>query len=88
MSVLGEVDWVQNVRWAERVRLSRRRRAEDFRATEISAEEAGPLLRAFVGAVPDYFVQPYFRVSEEDDAAAFVAEARYHPVFRLRASCP
>ncbi len=45
-------DWVQNVRAAGEVTLSRGRTQERARVVELSAEEARPLLRAFPGEVP------------------------------------
>ena len=45
-------DWVQNVRAANEVTLSRGRKQERVRMVELSAEEAGPLLRVWPTEVP------------------------------------
>lgn len=45
-------DWVRNVRAAGEVTLERGRNTERVRMVELSAEEAGPVLRAFPEEVP------------------------------------
>ena len=45
-------DWVENVRAANEVTLSRGRKQERVRMVELSAEEAGPLLRVWPTEVP------------------------------------
>ena len=85
-SAFGEVDWVRNLRAAGVASISRGRQRETLRAAELSAEEAGPVIRGILksptfGAV----IRPYFRVALDAPLAAFIHEARRHPVFELAA---
>jgi deazaflavin-dependent oxidoreductase (nitroreductase family) len=77
----GSVGWVLNARAAGRVRLSRGRRAEDFRVDEVSAQEAAPILQMYLRKVR--IVRPYFDAAPDDPLEVFVAEASRHPVFRV-----
>jgi deazaflavin-dependent oxidoreductase (nitroreductase family) len=78
----GSVGWVQNARAAGHVRLSRGRNAEDLRVDEVCAQDAAPILQAYVRKVR--IVRPYFDAAPDDPLEAFVAEASRHPVFRLQ----
>jgi deazaflavin-dependent oxidoreductase (nitroreductase family) len=77
----GTVSWVRNARIAGQVTLSRGRRSETAGVAELSAEEAAPILRAYVAQVP--ITRPYFDALPEAPAEAFAAETRHHPVFRI-----
>lgn len=70
------------VRAEPRVSLRRGRRSEQVTATELSAEEAAPVLRAYLERVP--VTRPYFDVGVTSPLEAVVAEAHRHPVFALR----
>ena len=77
----GAVGWVRNVRASGEVELSHGRHSQRFRATEVEAEEAAPVLRAYVRKLR--VVRPYFNARPDDPLDAFTAEAKRHPVFRL-----
>ena len=75
----GDVAWVRNVRAAGSVELRRGRVTERCLAREATAEEAVPVLRAYLRQVR--IVRPYFDVTLASPDAAFAAEAPRHPVF-------
>ena len=77
----GEVSWVQNARAAGRVWLQRGRRREECQIAEVSATEAGPVLRDYVSIEP--ITGPFFDAPVNAPVAAFAAEAAKHPVFSL-----
>lgn len=77
----GVVSWVRNVRANGRVTLGRRSQRHEYAGREVSAAEAGPVLKAYVRVATA--TRPYFRATLHDDVAAFVAEADEHPVFEL-----
>src|SRR3954447_2127929 len=77
----GPVSWVHNARAAGRVTLSRRGDRRDYTVREVSATEAGPVLKRYIriaGAT-----RSYFAASKDSPVSAFVAEAGHHPVFEL-----
>lgn len=77
----GPVSWVHNARTAGRVTLTRRGERQDYTVREVSATEAGPVLKRYVriaGAT-----RPYFAASPDSPVADFTAEADDHPVFEL-----
>jgi deazaflavin-dependent oxidoreductase (nitroreductase family) len=77
-------DWVRNVRAAGEVTLSRGRKQERVRMVELSADEAGPLLRAWPSEVPTGvgFMKRSGLV-EEGRPEEFEALAGICPVFRF-----
>ncbi len=87
-SPFGEVNWVRNLRAAGEATLTRGRHAERVLATELSPEQAGPILR---DALAPYlrsrlaarFARRFFAVQRDSDLAAYVAEAGRHPMFEL-----
>ena len=82
----GEVGWVRNARAAGRVTLRRGRTSETLTVTEVSPEEAVPVLREYLALRPvRQRVQPYFDVTPESSDEEFAADAAHHPVFELRA---
>ena len=77
----GPVPWVLNARAAGRVSLRRRGRVGMYAVREVSADEAGPVLRKYVriaGAT-----RTYFAANVDSPVADFTAEAHQHPVFAL-----
>jgi deazaflavin-dependent oxidoreductase (nitroreductase family) len=76
----GEVSWVRNVRAAGQADLLRGGRIEHIRPRAATAEEAVPVLRAYLGQLRRV-VGPYFDVTPDSPDAAFAAEAPRHPVF-------
>ena len=77
----GEVGWVHNARAAGGVSLRRGRDVRQWGVREVGAEEAGPILKQYVGGAP--IVLPFFDADRGAPPAAFAAEADRHPVFEL-----
>lgn len=77
----GEVGWVRNVRANPDMTISRGRRTERLRAVEVPADEAAPVIKAYLELMP--IVRPYSDLSPQDDLDAFASGAAAHPVFRL-----
>jgi len=78
----GEVAWVRNARAAGQAELLRGSSAERITLREATAEEAAPVLRAYLRQLR-FVVGPYFDVTPSSPDAAFAAEAPRHPVFLL-----
>lgn len=81
VSPYGTVSWVHNARAAGRVSLARRGQRADYAVRELSAEEAGPVLKRYV--VVATATRPYFDADKSAPVEDFVAEADRHPVFEL-----
>jgi len=73
VSPYGESDWVRNLRAAGQGELSRRGRAEVFRAVEVPAGQRGPVIARY-REVAGRVVGPVF---------AKLPDVRDHPVFRI-----
>lgn len=91
VSVYGDVNWTRNLRAAGEGVLTTGSRRECIIATELTPEAAArvleevtiPLLYSnLVGS----FLRPYFKVGPGASAAAFVEEARRHPIFEVRSA--
>ena len=83
-SPFGEVNWVRNLRAAGRATLTRGRRTEEVLAIELSPAEAAPIFQWVLAtvSVPGP-IRAYYAVTPESPLAAFEAEARRHPMFRI-----
>lgn len=77
----GVTSWVHNARAAGEVTLTRGRRSQTVRATELGPEQSVPVLRRYLREVP--VTRPYFDVTLDSGDEEFMAEAPRHPVFRL-----
>ena len=77
----GPVSWVRNARAAGQVTVSRRGVARTCAIRELTAAEAGPVLKQYVRLAPA--TRPYFSAGIDSPAESFVAEADRHPVFEL-----
>jgi deazaflavin-dependent oxidoreductase (nitroreductase family) len=77
----GEVQWVRNARSNPRVTVRYGREEHEYHAREVTAGEAGPVLRRYVHVAPK--ARSAFRAAPDDPVDAFVAEADRHPVFEL-----
>jgi deazaflavin-dependent oxidoreductase (nitroreductase family) len=77
----GAVSWVHNARAAGRVSLARRGDRRDYVIREVSAAEAGPVLKRYVAVATA--TRPYFGADKDAPIEDFVAEADRHPVFEL-----
>jgi deazaflavin-dependent oxidoreductase (nitroreductase family) len=77
----GAVPWVLNARASGDVGLSRRGKSRRFVVREVSAEEAGPVLKRYAAVATAS--RPYFGADKDAPVDAFTAEADKHPVFEL-----
>jgi hypothetical protein len=77
----GEVSWVRNARASGQVSLARRGDRHDYAVREVSAQEAGPVLKRYVAIATA--TRPYFQAQKDSPVGEFVAEADRHPVFEL-----
>ncbi|HVW48458.1 MAG TPA: nitroreductase family deazaflavin-dependent oxidoreductase [Solirubrobacterales bacterium] len=79
----GHTQWVRNMRVSGGGRLRLGRKTEDFKATELSAEEAVPVLRAYLKKWK-WEVGAFFDGTGPDSSDAELLQiAPDHPVFRL-----
>lgn len=77
----GIVSWVRNARADQRVVVRRRLERRDYTVREVSAREAGPILKKYVQiATP---TRPYFQAHKDAPVADFITEGDRHPVFEL-----
>jgi deazaflavin-dependent oxidoreductase (nitroreductase family) len=77
----GPVSWVHNARAAGRVTLRRRRDTREYAVREVAAQEAGPVLKRYVGIATA--TRAYFQAAKDAPVEDFVAETDRHPVFEL-----
>jgi deazaflavin-dependent oxidoreductase (nitroreductase family) len=77
----GPVSWVHNARAAGRVSLTRRRDTRYYTIREVSADEAGPVLKRYARLAPS--ARSYFQATKDSPVEDFTAEADRHPVFEL-----
>lgn len=78
----GVVDWVRNLRAAGEAILTRGRRAEEIRATELPSGEAGLVLKGLIETGNP--IGRYFGVTVESSQEEFEHATISHPVFRLQ----
>jgi deazaflavin-dependent oxidoreductase (nitroreductase family) len=78
----GDVAWVRNARAAGEVELRRAGTAQRWQASEATATDAVPVLRAYLTRFRR-IVGAYFDVTPASPDDAFAAEAARHPVFSL-----
>lgn len=81
VSMLGECNWVRNVRAAEGRATLRRLRARPVKLVELPVAERAAVIRQYVRKVPG--ARPHISVDRHEAAAAFEAIAANHPVFRV-----
>lgn len=81
VSPYGEVSWVKNARVSGEVTLARGSKQETLKLQELPAQEAAPILKAYITA--NTITRQYFTVTLESPMEAFEAEASAHPVFEL-----
>lgn len=77
----GAVSWVHNAHAAGWVTLHRRGHHVRCAVREVGPEEAGPVLKEYVGLARP--TRPYFDAAPDAPVEQFVAEAGRHPVFEL-----
>ncbi|MCU1369046.1 MAG: hypothetical protein JWO77_240 [Ilumatobacteraceae bacterium] len=79
----GDVGWVLNARAAGQVELRHGHDVSTARIREVTAVEAGPVLKQYVAVASA--TRPYFRAEKTAPISEFIAEAHLHPVFELTA---
>jgi hypothetical protein len=84
VSMLGESNWVRNVRAADGRAVLRRSRSEAVRLIEVPVRDRAPVLRRFVAASPG--ARAHIPVSRRAPVAEFEALAADLPVFRITAA--
>jgi deazaflavin-dependent oxidoreductase (nitroreductase family) len=77
----GRVAWVHNARAAGQVSLQYGRATREYATREVSADEAGPVLKRYVEIATKTRAQ--FKATQDSPVEDFVAEADRHPVFEL-----
>jgi hypothetical protein len=75
------VSWLLNARASGQVDLRRGRTVHTYAIREVSAAEAGPILKDYVAVASA--TRPYFRADKAAPVSEFVAEAALHPVLEL-----
>jgi deazaflavin-dependent oxidoreductase (nitroreductase family) len=90
-SPFGEVNWVRNLRAAGAATIKRGRREEPVVATELRPEDAGPILQAalaplLASRLTRQMLGRFYDLTRESSPADYLAEARSHPGFELRAA--
>jgi len=81
VSMLGECNWVRNVRAAGGRATLRRRGARPVTLVEMPVEERAPVIRRYVGRVPGG--RPHIPVDRHEPVEAFETIASNYPVFRV-----
>lgn len=75
LTPFGDTDWSRNLRAAGGGRLRRGRRVEHFTAVEVSPQQRGPLIKAYVRR---YGKMPGVKTSFDQ-----LADPADHPAFRI-----
>ena len=84
VSMLGESNWVRNVRAANGRAVLRRARSEAVRLIEVPVRDRAPVLRRYVAVSPG--ARAHIPVSRRAPVAEFEALAADLPVFRITAA--
>ena len=79
----GEVNWVRNLRAAGEAALTQGSHSETISVTELTAEEAAPILKQSLARAPS-FLRAYFDVTSTSPLKDFEREALNHPVFLVK----
>lgn len=81
-SPYGQVEWVRNLRVAGTGTLRRGRHMEAVQATELTAVEAAPVIKAVVSRAPS-MLRRFYAVAPEAPLQDFEQDGVHHPTFRL-----
>ena len=81
VSMLGECNWVANVRAADGVVALRRRRARQVRLVSVPVGERAAVIKRYVEKVPGG--RPHIAFDRHEPVEAFKAIAADYPVFRV-----
>src|SRR5712692_5195497 len=82
-SPFGSVDWVRNLRAAGKATLSWGRRHETVIVTELSPEQAAPVIKWMLPHAPQV-IRDYFDVTPESSLEDVIRDAPNHPMFAVR----
>ena len=82
-SPFGNVNWVRNLRAAGKATLSWGRRQETVIATELSPEQAAPIIKSMLPHAPK-MIRDYFDVTPESSLEEIIHDAPKHAVFAIR----
>ena len=84
----GDTQWVRNLRAAGNAVLTRGRRHTRVLATELTVEEAAPVLQhaleRYLATSMRLFLRRYYAASADGRIEDYIDLARHHPVFRIR----
>lgn len=83
-SMLGESQWVRNVRASKGKAVLRRGGRENVQLEEIPTDQRAPILKAYLNAAPG--ARPHVPVDKDAPLAEFEKIAAEFPVFRLVSS--
>ena len=83
VSPFGDVGWVRNVRGGSTVTLRRGDDCVTGTVHELDANEATPVLRAYLASRARLFVRKWFDVNAASPDAEIAGEASRHPVFEV-----
>jgi deazaflavin-dependent oxidoreductase (nitroreductase family) len=81
-SPFGNVNWVRNLRAAGKATLSWGRRHETVIATELTPEQAAPVIKSMLAYAPK-MIQAYFDVTPESSIEDVIRDAPNHAVFAV-----
>ena len=81
VSMLGECNWVKNVRAAGGRATLRRRSARPVKLVEIPVEKRAPVIKEYVRRVPGG--RPHIPVDRHEPVEAFETVASEYPVFQV-----
>jgi hypothetical protein len=81
VSMLGECNWVANVRAARGDVVLRRRRRRPVHLVEVAVDRRGPILRRYVDKVPGG--RPHIPVTRGEPVSAFARIAEHYPIFEV-----
>ena len=82
-SPFGSVNWVRNLRAAGKATLSWGGRHETVIATELSPEQAAPVIKSMLAHAPK-MIQAYFDVTAESSLEEVIRDAPNHAVFAVQ----
>ena len=82
-SPFGSVNWVRNLRAAGKATLSWGRRRETIVVTELTPEQAAPVIRSMLPRAPQV-IRDYFDVTPESSLEDIIRDAPNHPMFAVR----
>jgi deazaflavin-dependent oxidoreductase (nitroreductase family) len=81
-SPFGSVDWVKNLRAAGKATLSWGRRHESIVATELTPEQAAPVIKSMLAHAPQ-MIRDYFDVTPDSSLEDVIRDAPNHAVFAV-----